>query len=182
MNTGKLFRLFRRYPVLIAAVLLFGLVFSEAVRAANLKREPVKVECWKELSADEMGMFARVARGIRSIGKMFLLAHDEPGCYLVCAVKVPEGEQQIWGQRSRVEAVLKDGRRISSEACFFFDSPLQTRLFDTRRGTVVVERGALAEVETGWTAMAIRMSEGIQLSKVERYETKGVTRIGGTEQ
>lgn len=93
-----------------------------------------------EVSQEQADYFAQISMGHAVLGKLYLQIHNEPGLYVAFAIQGKRDLVLLWGPRSRVVAIDKEGKRDTSEACFFSADKAQTRIFDTRKETVSVDR------------------------------------------
>jgi len=112
-------------------------------------------------------------------GRLFIQVDREPGEYCAWSAWMADSVALLWGKGSRVTFTLADGSVVESEACFFTESKLQTKTFDTRRRAVLLDKVNFATTSGGdQVAVMVKFPPGsLRLSDVVGVHVSGVAAL-----
>ena len=128
-----------------------------------------------EVSQEQADYFAQISMGHALLGKLYLQIHNEPGLYVAFAIQGKKDLVLLWGPKSRVVAIDKEGKRDTSEACFFSADKAQTRIFDTRKETVSVDRKLMPSSIGGISVMVKFPSGSLLPGRIAELKVENVS-------
>ena len=128
-----------------------------------------------EVSQEQADYFAQISMGHAVLGKLYLQIHNEPGLYVAFAIQGKKDLVLLWGPKSRVVAIDKEGKRDTSEACFFSADKAQTRIFDTRKETVSVDRRLMPSSRGGISVTVKFPSGSLSPERIAELKVENVT-------
>jgi len=168
-------------------ILLVAIFLATSVLPAWAARVPdyVSPDGWKlklkgEFNYDQAEMANRLSFGTSIMGKLFLQVAREPGIYLTWAIQdtakaeAPKNMTLYWGPNSRIVLIDDQGRKVTSEACFFADSKQQTVKYDTRHGQVEVNKNLMPSSLGGISVLAKFPSGSINPGEIKEVIVEGV--------
>jgi hypothetical protein len=115
-------------------------------------------------------------------GKLFEVMLAEHGVWMGFTVKFGRVRRVVFTKGTKIVLIDKDGKRYESDGCLFSADVMQTRVYDTRKMSVVVtEKSVFCMSKTGFPLVNVRFHDGeFRLKDLVEFEVVGV--IGDTLQ
>ena len=112
----------------------------------------------------------------RSAGfKMWIRMVEEPGSWFTVSMKPMKVESVVFLPGTRMVVTTRDGRVVESEGFFFWPDFLQTELYESRKGPVVVNMRSVYRGPTGFCPVGmVKFPAGsLRLGDVKSFEVVG---------
>jgi hypothetical protein len=107
--------------------------------------------------------------------KLYEAEVNEPGEWLGFSVVLVGVERVVFTKRTKIVLIDRGGKRVESEACLFPADRMQTRVYDTRRESVVIsKRTVWCRSEDGLPSGMAKFPAGsFRLKDIVEFEVVG---------